>query len=371
MIPYARQSIDKDDIKAVSKVLKSDFLSSGPKVLEFEKALSKFTGAKYCLSLSSATAALHLSSLSLLKKNAKVLTSPISFLATSNSLLYIGAKPIFIDIDKNANIDLKLCEKRLKKEKDIKGIYLVSMAGKLYDIEYLLYLKKKYSLLILEDLSHAIGSIYTNGFKAGSCISSDISVFSFHAIKNISTAEGGAITTNNKKLYEKIKILRNHGIVKDHKSTYKYKMKSLGFNYRLNDISSALGISQLKRINTFIEKKHNLVKNYIRAFKDSKNIKVLYKFDKNSSYHLFLVKVKFKKIKKEELFKELLKKGIKIQVHYIPINSQTYYKKLAYDKKETPKALKYYKSIISLPLFYELSFEKQNYIIKSVKELLE
>jgi len=212
-IPYGKQNIDQNDINEVINTLKSDFLTTGPKIKEFENNIASFCNAKYCVSVSNGTAALHLSSLVLLNKNDKVLTTPNSFLATSNSILYAEAIPIFVDIYKNGNIDLDLCEEYLKKDSSIKALYCVSFSGNMVNQEKLFYLKKTYNIKILEDNAHAIGAKYNN-IKAGSCKNSDLSIFSFHPIKHITTGEGGAITTNEKLLYDKLIALRNHGMYK-------------------------------------------------------------------------------------------------------------------------------------------------------------
>ena len=370
-IPYGKQSIDKDDIQAVLETLKSDYLTTGPKIQEFEKAITTYCGAKYCVAVSNGTGALHLISLAILNKNDKVLTTPNSFLATSNSILYVGAKPIFIDIDENGQIDLDICEKYLQKDNSIKAIYAVSFSGKMLNQEKLSYLKEKYKIKIIEDNAHTIGAIYNN-IKAGSCINSDASIFSFHPVKHITTGEGGAITTNSKEIYEKLLTLRGHGMVKTpNMKPWEYEMKELGFNYRITDIQCALGISQLKKLDKFIEKRVNIAKKYDKAFKNSV-IQPLYKYDTTSSYHLYVVRVNFEKfnISKEDFFLKLKEKNIGIQLHYIPINKQPYYKSLGYGDEVTPNMDKYYKESFSLPIYPLLSDEEQNYVIKIIFEVL-
>ncbi len=259
-IPYGKQSINKKDIKAVIKTLKSDFLTTGPKVKEFEYKICEYTDAKYCVAVSNGTAALHLASLVLLNKDDKVLTTPNSFLATSNSIFYAGAKPIFVDIGEDGNIDLDLCEKELKKDPNIKAIYAVHFSGKSVDQKKLKKLKEKYGVKILEDCAHSLGANF-KGIKAGSCTYSNISTFSFHPVKHITTGEGGAITTNSKKIYEKLLILRNHGMVKDvSMKPWEYEMRELGFNYRLTDVSCALGLNQIKRLDKFLKKRRKIDK---------------------------------------------------------------------------------------------------------------
>ena len=380
MIPYGKQFIDENDINSVIDVLHSDFLTTGPKVKEFEEAIVNFCGAKYCVAVSNGTAALHLSSLVLLNKGDKVLTTPNSFLATSNSILYAGAKPVFVDIDENGNIDLDLCEEELKKYSTIKAIYGVSFSGKMLNQEKLAYLRKTYNIKILEDNAHAIGASYKLKIeneelkiRAGGCVYSDCSIFSFHPVKHITTGEGGAITTNSKEIYEKLLILRNHGMVKTPQmKPWEYEMRELGFNYRITDIQCALGLSQLKKLPSFIERRIEIAKKYDEAFKNS-FIKPLYTYDGTSSYHLYAVLVNFDKlnITKEQFFIKMREKGIALQLHYIPINKQPYYKSLGYGDEYTPNMDRYYKECFSLPIYPKLTNKEQEYVIKSLFEVLK
>jgi len=370
-IPYGRQLIEQDDIDSVVNVLKSNYLTTGPKVKEFEDALCGYCGAKYCVVVSNGTAALHLSSLVLLEKGDKVLTTPNSFLSTSNAILYAGAKPIFVDIQKDGNIDLNLCEEELKKDKTIKAIYGVSFSGNMLDQKKLKYLKEKYNITILEDNAHALGAT-EDGIKAGSCANGDMSIFSFHPVKHITTGEGGAITTNSKELYEKLLTLRNHGMVKTaDMKPWEYEMRGLGYNYRISDIQCALGISQLRKIDTFIQKRREIAKRYDEAFRGSL-VKPLYPFDSNSAYHLYVVQVDFEKlsIDKSQLFIKMREKGIGLQLHYIPINQQPYYRALGYGDEKTPVMDNYYKKSFSLPIYPKLSISEQEYVIKILMESL-
>ncbi len=371
IIPYGKQSISKNDIKAVKKVLESDFLTTGPKILEFEEALCNYTGAKYCLVVANATAALHISSLILLKEDDLVITTPNSFLATSNSIVYAKAKPIFVDICEDGNIDLDLCEELLKKDTKIKAIYAVHFSGNPVNQDKLKYLKETYNIKILEDCAHSIGAS-NNSVKAGSCKHSDISVFSFHPVKQLTTGEGGAILTNDKKIYEKALALRNHGIsLKPDIAPWYYEMKELGFNYRLTDIACALGLSQLKKLDRFIAKRQKIAKRYDKKFKNSK-LKPLYTFTKNSSYHLYVVRVEFSKIdiSKEKFFEKMKEKNIGLQLHYIPINRQPFYKKLGYGNEKMPIMHRYYEEAFSLPIYPLLTQKEQDYVIKNLlKEL--
>lgn len=371
-IPYGKQTIDQDDIESVIDTLKSDFLTTGPKVKEFEEAIANYCDAKYCIAVSNGTAALHLASLVLLNKGDKVLTTPNSFLATSNSILYAGAEPIFVDIAQDGNIDLDLCEEELKKDPSIKAIYGVAFSGHMINQEKLRYLRETYNIVILEDNAHAIGAVY-DGIKAGSCTNSDMSIFSFHPVKHLTTGEGGAITTNSKELYEKFLTLRNHGMVKTpDMKPWEYEMQYLGFNYRITDIQCALGISQLKKLSNFIKRRFEIAKKYDESFKNT-IVKPLYSFDGKSSYHLYVVQVDFAKlnISKVDLFNKLREKNIGIQLHYMPINKQPYYKSLGYGTENIPIMDKYYEECFSLPMYPKLTNEEQEYVIKTLFEVLK
>jgi len=370
-IPYGKQSIDKSDIKVVLDTLNSDYLTTGPKVKEFEEAIANFCGAKYCVAVANGTGALHLASLVLLEKGDRVLTTPNSFLATSNSILYVGAESIFVDIAKDGNIDLDLCESELKKDSSIKAIYAVAFSGNMVNQEKLKYLRDNYSITILEDNAHAIGAEF-NGIKAGSCVNSDCSIFSFHPVKHLTTGEGGAITTNSKDMYEKLLTLRGHGMVKTpDMKPWEYEMRELGFNYRITDIQCALGLSQLNKLDSFIDRRVEIAKKYDMAFENS-IVKTLYSYHGKSSYHLYVVQVDFTKlnISKEELFIKMREKDIGLQLHYIPINKQPYYKSLGYGDEKTPIMDNYYNKCFSLPMFPKLTDSEQDYVIESLFEVL-
>ena len=371
-IPYGKQSIDEDDINSVVEVLKSDFLTTGPKIKEFEDELCKYTNAKYCVAVANGTAALHLASLVLLNKGDKVITTPNSFVATSNSILYVEAIPIFVDIQEDGNIDLDLCEEELKKDSSIKAIYVVHFSGNPVNQKKLKYLKESYNIKILEDCAHSLGASFGN-IKAGSCENSDCSILSFHPVKHITTGEGGAVTTNSKEIYEKLLELRAHGIKRfPDAAPWYYEMHSLGFNYRITDMQAALGISQLKKLDSFIKRRKEIALKYDKALLNSV-VKPLYSFNNNSSYHLFVVKVDFSKlnISKVELFNKMREKNIGLQLHYIPINKQPYYKSLGYGNEDTPIMNKYYDECFSLPMYSSLSNEEQEYVIKTLFEILK
>tara|TARA_S200000501_G_scaffold376765_1_gene432781 strand:+ start:156 stop:1304 length:1149 start_codon:yes stop_codon:yes gene_type:complete len=374
IIPYGRQHIDKNDIKSVVDVLNSDYLTQGPKVKEFEIKFAKYTGAKYAISVSNATAGLHLSVMSLgLKKGDRVITTPISFAATANCIRYCGGEVWFADIDPNTyllSIDStkKLIESYPKGF--FKGIIPVNFGGLPVDLESFRELADLHDLWIIEDSAHSPGAFFYDSNKklqmSGNGFYSDLSVFSFHPVKHIACGEGGMVTTNSDELFKKISILRTHGITKEnlienHGGWY-YEMKMLGFNYRLTDIQSSLGISQLAKNFDGIKKRNEIAQKYIQAFKGSaiKYQNVGFKF--YNAYHLFIIEVE----NRNSLYKFLKKNGILSQIHYIPIHSMPYYKSIGYDDADLKFSENYYKRCISLPMFPTLKSSEQNYIIEKV-----
>lgn len=370
-IPYGKQLLAQDDIDVVVETLQSDYLTTGPKVKAFEDALADYCEVNYCLAVANGTAALHLASLVLLNKDDKVLTTPNSFLATSNAILYAGAKPVFIDIAEDGNIDLDLCEKALQEDPSIKAIYTVAFSGHMVDQGKLKHLRDTYGVIVLEDCAHAIGA-KAGSVKAASCTSSDVSILSFHPVKHMTTGEGGAITTNSKALYEKMLTLRGHGMVKTPEmKPWEYEMQELGFNYRITDIQCALGLSQLKKLDSFIARRIEIAKKYDEAFKET-IVKPLYTYDGRSSYHLYVVKVDFSKLPltKVDLFNRLREKNIGVQLHYIPINKQPYYRSLGYGDEPTSVMNRYYEECFSLPMYPKMSDEEQAYVITSLFEVL-
>jgi len=356
-IPYSKQVIEDDDIISFIDTLKSDFLTTGLKVNEFERKIYEISNAKYCVSVSNGTAALHLAALALLSEGDRVLTTPNSFIATANSVLYAKATPIFVDICDDGSIDLDLCEDMLKKDSSIKAIFAVSFSGKILNQDRLKYLKNTYGIKILEDNAHTMGAKLTY---------SDISTFSFHPVKHITTGEGGAVVTNDKALYEKIKMLRNHG------QDDKHQMLDLGFNYRLSDISSTLGLSQIKKLYSFIEKRQSIAKRYDKAFQNT-IVRPLYNFTETSLYHLYVVRIDFSKldISKNDVMIKMREKGIGVQVHYKPINKQPYYKSLGYGDEQTPVMNKYFQECLSIPCYPNLSEDEQDYVVNSLLEVLD
>lgn len=383
MIPYGKQEINNEDIESIIKVLKSDYLTQGPVVPQFEKSISQYCGSKYAIAVTSATAALHLSCIALdLKKGDYLWTSPISFVASANCARYCGANVDFVDIDPlTYNLNPKLLEEKLiKAEKNNvlpKIVVPVHLCGHSAEMQEIYALSKRFKFKIIEDASHAIGGKYKDIF-VGSCKYSDITIFSFHPVKIITTGEGGMATTNNLDLAQKISRLRSHGItrnknemINDSHGEWYYEQQDLGYNYRMTDIQASLGISQLKRISTFINKREKIAQKYDIEFEDlpikipKQNINV------NSSRHLYVIRVdnKKSKTKHSELFYQLRKKRILVNLHYIPIHLQPYYRKLGFNFGDFPNSEEYYKEAISLPIYSTLSDEEQNYIIKNIKSL--
>ncbi|MDO8430345.1 MAG: UDP-4-amino-4,6-dideoxy-N-acetyl-beta-L-altrosamine transaminase [bacterium] len=377
MIPYGHQSIDDSDIKAVIKVLKSDWLSQGPKIAEFEEALAKYCGAKYAVIFSSGTAALHAAYFSAgLKSGDEFITTPLTFAATGNAGLYLGAKPVFADIGEDLNLDPEETVKKINSK--TKLISVVDFAGLPAKLDELKKIARKHNLVLVEDGCHALGASY-KGKKIGSV--ADMTAFSFHPVKSITTGEGGAVLTDNKDYYEKMKVFRHHGIVRD-PSKFKNKsdgdwyheMQELGFNYRITDIQAALGISQLKRLDKFIKARKKIASAYNQAFKKfSDKIKLPSDSkDFSSSWHIYILRLKGKLEKKRaEVFKKLREAGIGAQVHYLPVYLHPYYQSLGYKKGLCPKAEEYYETAISLPIFPDLKLKDQQFVIKKLNEILK
>ena len=372
MINYGKQSIDKDDISSVIDVLKSDFLTQGPTIEIFEKKLAKYCGAKYAVSFNNGTSALHIANIILgTNKSSIVATTPITFLATANSILYAKGKVEFVDINiKNFNIDLNALEKKLN-SKNISGIIVVHLGGEIANIEEIKSLAKKHNAWIIEDACHAIGGKWYDSKnklrKVGDCSFSDITTLSFHPVKHITTGEGGAILTNNKKLYERAKLLRSHGMYKDKKWLKKrpwfYEMREIGYNYRMTDFQAALGISQLKKSNNWVIKRNRLVKYYDKAFKEiSEVIPQEHNFNFKNSYHLYIVLTK----KRDKLFVYLKNNGFNCQIHYIPIYRQPFYE--LSNINDFPNSEEYYKKGISLPLFPSLKKKDQDRLISLIQD---
>tara|TARA_B110000008_G_C16905052_1_gene538391 strand:+ start:56 stop:1216 length:1161 start_codon:yes stop_codon:yes gene_type:complete len=381
MIPYSRQSIDNKDIKEVIKTLKSDYLTSGPKNLEFENLTKKFLKAKYCVSLNNASSALLAACHSLgLEKGDIFWTVPNSFVASANCGILCGAKVDFVDIDyETNNISIPKLRNKLsyaKKNKILPKIIIpVHLGGYPYDQKELWKLSKKYNFKILEDASHAFGSTY-KGKKVGSCKWSDITVFSFHPVKVITTAEGGLISTNNKRYFDKILLIKNNGLTRNSKKflsketkKYYYEQHSIGYNFRMNEIQSTLGISQLKKIHLFHKKRIKIAKYYQRMFKKKLPNLILpdNKYFKNSSHHLYIIKLNTKiSVSRDELILWLKKNGVASNVHYMPIHLQPFFKSKGFKKGEFINSEKYGENALSIPMYPDLKLKDQKKIVNLI-----
>lgn len=367
MIAYSRQSIGEDDINAVTETLKGDFLTGGSKVEEFEKALGDYLGIKYVCVMNSATSALHVAykSIDLSDKN-QIITTPISFCATSNTALTCSATPIFCDVKSNGNIDERKIEELITSK--TKAIVPVDFGGNPVEIDKIREVCDKYNLYLIEDCAHALGS-EINGQKVGN--KADISIFSFHAIKPITTCgEGGAIATNNKELYEKAKLLRSHGIVK--KQVWNSDMTELGYNYRLSDVACALGISQLKKLDSFIEKRAKIAKYYDERFQNNAYFfPIKIPLHVKSTYHLYPILLdRSLWCVKEDIFEALHKKGIGAQVHYKPIYKFSYYKE-RFGEQKLQNAEEFYKAELSIPAHQKMSMEEAKFVADTLLEILK
>ncbi len=377
MIPYGHQSIDDSDIEEVIKILKSDWLTQGPKIEEFEIALAKYCGAKYAAVFSNGTAALHGAYFSAgLQAGDEFITSPLTFVATANAGLYLGSRPIFSDIDENGNLDSSAIESKITGK--TKVISVVDYAGCPADLDAFRKIADKHKLVLIEDACHALGAAY-KGNKIGSV--SDMTVFSFHPVKSITTGEGGAVLTDDEEYYKKLKLFRTHGITKEKgrlnrqsEGDWYYEMQELGFNYRITDFQAALGISQLRRLDKFVASRKEIVKKYKKAFSEfSKYLELPSDGgDYSSSWHIYVVRLKGELIAfRKEIFKKLREAGIGVQVHYMPIYLHPYYQSLGYKAGLCPKAEEYYNSAISLPIYPDLTESDQEKVISSLKKIIE
>jgi len=367
MIPYSHQSIDGNDIEEVVKVLKSDWLTQGPRVLEFEKALAKYCGAKYAVAVSSGTAALHLAYLTAeLKKGDEIITTPNTFIATTNMLLAVGAKPIFADIRLDTyNIDESRIEKLVTKK--TKAIVPVHFAGHPCEMDTILKIARKHELLVIEDACHALGAKY-KGKKIGG-LPSDMTIFSFHPVKAITTGEGGAIVTNNENYYQKLLSLRSHGIKKD-KDGFNV-MTELGYNYRMTDIQAALGLSQLKKISKFLTTRHQIARQYQKELENIKDIVLPQELKNNySGWHIYVVRTKDDR-KRDNLMQYLKKNNIGVNFHYPAVCSHPYYRQTGYKNLKLENEEEYQKSCITLPSHPQLSRDNLYYICSKLKRFFE
>lgn len=373
MIPYGKQTIEQDDIQAVVDVLKSDFLTTGPKIAEFEQTVADYVGAKYAVAISNGTSALHAACFAAgIGPGDEVITTPLTFAASANCVLYCGGTPVFADVDpKTYNIDPEDIRRKITDR--TKAIIAVHLAGQPCDMDAIHSIAREHGLIVIEDGAHALGSVY-KGKKVGSM--SDMTTFSFHPVKPITTGEGGMIVTDNEEFYKKMVLFRSHGITRDdsmmtrNDGPWFYQQFDLGYNYRITDIQCALGCSQMKKLDRFLARRKEIVAHYNEAFADCDNIITPYQLsDTESGWHLYIVQVK--NCDRRQVFEKMREKGIGVNVHYIPVYMHPYYQEHGYENVHCANAEEIYSHIISLPLYPGLTSEQQDYVIDTLKSLCE
>ena len=372
MIPYGRQTIEEDDIQAVVDVLRSDYLTTGPKIAEFEKMVADYVGAKYAVAISNGTSALHAACFAAgIQPGDEVITTPLTFAASSNCVLYCGGTPVFADVDpKTYNIDPEDIRRKITDK--TKAIIAVHLAGQPCDMDEIHKIAKEHDLIVIEDGAHALGSVY-KGKKVGTL--SDMTTFSFHPVKPITTGEGGMIVTDNEEFYQKMMLFRSHGITRDENlmtrndEPWFYQQLDLGYNYRITDIQCALGCSQMKKLDRFLALRKEIVARYNEAFADCENIVTPYQLpETESGWHLYIVQVK--NCDRRKVFEALREHGIAVNVHYIPVYLHPYYQEHGYKDVHCRNAEEVYSHIISLPLYPTLTEEQQQYVIETLKYVI-
>ena len=380
-IPYGRQDISQEDIDTVVEVLRSDWITQGPKIAVFEKIVSDYCGAKYAVAVSSATAGLHIACLAAGLSQGDILwTSPNTFVASANCGLYCGATVDFVDIDPNTyNLSIEELERKLTEAENQgclpKVVVPVHFSGQSCEMEKIAQLSAKYGFRVIEDAAHGIGGRY-QGEPVGSCQFSDMAVFSFHPVKIITTGEGGMVLTNKEDLYEKLIRLRSHGITRkvelmreESHGPWYYQQLELGFNYRMTDIQAALGASQMQRLDEFVKRRRFLAERYNQLLQDLPLVLPWQHPDTESSWHLYVIRLKLNKISKShrQVFEDLRQAKIGVNLHYIPVHTQPYYKQLGFKWGDFPQAEQYYREAISIPIYYGLTEENQETVVAKLK----
>jgi perosamine synthetase len=372
LLPYGHQWIDDEDIAAVIEVLKGDWITQGPKVDEFEKGVAEYCHAKYAVAMSSGTAALHAAcAVAGISPGDEAITTPITFAATANAIVYGGGKPVFADVKVNTlNIDAGEIRKRLSPK--TRAILPVDFTGHPADLDEIRKIAREKGLIIIEDASHALGAEY-KGHKIGSL--ADMTIFSFHPVKHITTGEGGMILTNNKEFYEKLKIFRHHGIVpKPNKGSWYYEIPELGHNFRITDFQCALGLSQLKKLALFIQRRREIAARYNEAFAKTEEIITPFEEDfVKAVYHIYVIQLRIERLKvgRKEILEALRAENIGVTVHYMPIHLHPFYRdKFGYKPGDYPKAEGYYERAITLPIFPKMSDEDVKDVIEAVRKVI-
>lgn len=373
VIPYGKHCIEQDDIDAVTDALQEDYIATGPGIGKFEEEFARYVGTKYAVAVSSGTAALHACCFAMgIKAGDEVITTPLTFAASANCVLYCGGTPVFADIDENTyNIDPLEIEKKITSK--TKAVIPVHFTGQPCDMDAIHRIADKYGLKVIEDAAHASGADYF-GKKIGSL--SDMTIFSFHPVKHMTTCEGGMVTTDNEELYKKIKSFRAYCLTKDYEQMkdktdgpWHYEIQGLGYNYRISDVMCALGRSQLKKLDRFVAKRKEVAVRYNEELGDVKGIILPYQKEGcNSSWHLYTIQIE--ENRRLEVYTKMKEAGIGVDVHYLPVYRHPYYQDNGYSGVCCPNAEKVYSRILSIPIFYKLSYDQQTYVIDTIKRIM-
>lgn len=376
-LSYGKQWIDEEDINEVVNVLKGDYLTTGPRVLEFEKKVAEYVGAKYAVAVCNGTAALHMACHAAgIQEGDEVIVPAMTFAASANCVLYCGGKPVFVDIDsKTYNIDINEIEKKISSS--TKAIIPVDFTGQSVDMDLIMNIAEKYNLTVIADGAHSLGSQY-KGKKVGT--TAHMTEFSFHPVKAITTGEGGIVVTNDEKLYKKMLLFRTHGITREgscltqDEGPWYYEQQELGYNYRITDIQCALGISQISKLDKFIERRRAIVRRYNAVFSNMEELITPIEADySNSAWHIYILKLNLDKLKvtRREIFEALLKENIGVNVHYLPVYLHPYYESLGYKRGLCPESEQLYESMITIPLFPQMNDEDVEDVIRAVKKVVK
>lgn len=385
VIPYGRQLIDEDDIAAVVATLRSDWLTQGPAIERFERKVADYCGVKYAVAVANGTAALHIAAAALdLKPGDRLWTSPNTFVASANCARYLGADVDFVDIDPRtynlsvARLEGKLADAAQTGRRLPKVIVPVHFSGQSCEMEAIAALAKRHGIAVLEDAAHAIGASY-RGRPVGSCAHSDLAIFSFHPVKIVTTAEGGMVVTNRTDLYERLLLFRSHGITRDPKlmdgeshGPWYYQQTELGWNYRLTDLQAALGESQMNKLDAFVARRRAIARRYDELLADLPLTLPWQHPDTANAWHLYVIRLRLDRLKKSrrQVVEELRAAGIGVQIHYIPVHTQPYYRRLGFKDGDFPEAEQYYAETISLPMFAALTDEDQDRVVETLKAVL-